>query len=102
MSSNCKLTLSGPQDVTHIIKTRSRFWVWVGIGHISGVFNFFFSWLYEKFNLVATKKLLKIFLSSIKTKVASYKISYKTFLFPLKIGLAVGTEQVNVNLNIYP
>ena len=36
------LTLSAPQDVIHVIKTRSRLRVWVGGVLFSCIFDFFF------------------------------------------------------------
>ena len=48
------LTLSAPQDVIHITKTRSRLRVWVGIVHIYMNFQFFFfHGSMKKFNQLA-------------------------------------------------
>ena len=54
------LTHSAPQDVTNVIKTRSRLKVWVGIGliHISWIFDFFHGSM-KKFNQLAKKKKKK-------------------------------------------
>ena len=59
-----------PQDVTDVIKTRSGLRVSVGTGHIHLDFRyFFFHSSVKMFNQLGKKKLLRIFLSSIKTKV---------------------------------
>ena len=54
-------TLSAPQDVTNVIKTRSRLRVWVGIVHILLDFQFFFHGSTKQFNQLAEKKFLKFF-----------------------------------------
>ena len=40
--------LSAPQDMIHVIKTRSRLRVRVGIVHFQLDFRYLFSWFYEK------------------------------------------------------
>ena len=46
---NSILSLSAPQDFTSVVRTRSRLRVWGWEEFIfSGIFNFFFSWFYEK------------------------------------------------------
>ena len=69
------LTLSVPQDVANVIKTKSRLRVWVRkssyLARLSGFFSVVLqkssiSWLKKK----KKKKLLTIFLSSTKTQVA--------------------------------
>ena len=49
--------------------------------YLAGSSVFFSHGSMKKFNRLAKNKLLKIFISSIKTKVAIYKISRKTFFF---------------------
>ena len=65
------LTFSETQDITNVIKTTVKV---KGLGRNSSYlagFSISFSWFYEKVqSLGKKKKLLKIFLSKIKVKVA--------------------------------
>ena len=86
------INLSASQDVIHVIKTKVKV---KGLGRNSlflAGFSIFFHGSMKKFNQLAEKKLLKIFLSSIKTTVA--------IKFPKKIFLSAKIQMALKELKI--